>query len=114
MPFKLLKQIVNNIKRTAKCASCGCKFPEENIVILGTNGGMGGKYASLIALLCDHCMTTDIVTSELRDDMSNFKMGQPSQKRTGAGISTNEILDMHNFLKNWKGADIKELFNKQA
>lgn len=63
----------------------------------------GGAHNALILAACTECNSQSFVIAETKTFESKILANGP--------ISSNDILDMHNFLKNWKG-DVKELFKE--
>ena len=106
MSFKLLKEIIAAFKQKSSCPFCKSKFSDESIFVLATNmtpptcvGGGNG----LFFVVCPKCTAHSFVMMEITN---------PNNQNQGVSISTNEVLDMHNFLKEWQG-DVKELFQEQ-
>lgn len=107
MSFKLLKEVIAAFRKRSICPFCKGKFGDESIFVLATNlAGVGGPHNGLFFVVCPTCNATAFVMMELRDDES-IKF----ETKSANGISTNDVLDMHNFLKEWRG-DVKELFQE--
>ena len=107
MSFKLLKNIINYLRRKSACPYCKTQLQEDTIfVIAAAVDPLNGKMNALFFVVCSNqeCMAPALLFVEaLRKDIR--VTSTPMKK----GVTINEILDMHNFLKDWKG-DIKELF----
>ncbi len=109
MNFKELKLIVSQIKKNIACPKCKAKFTDEDIELIG---GLGDEQTFFHAT-CIECETETVVNVALNVDLSlpdSFKkLG--SSPRFGK-VSTNEVLDMHNFLKNFDG-NFKTVFKEK-
>jgi predicted nucleic-acid-binding Zn-ribbon protein len=115
MSFKLLKQVISHLKKTSKCPYCGSGFSEDFLYILATGvtqGPDGGH--GLFFVMCPKChahafvfVEVTMITARLKKEHIRIHT-KPAPMPSGQ-IDVNEILDMHNFLKNWEG-DMKELF----
>lgn len=121
MPFKLLKQLISHLRRSSACPFCKTQFEEDAIFILATNGAEPGDMCSgLFFVICPKCRAHALVMAEVTNITDRLKkqyiriqtkaIPQSMQMQNkNKGVSANEILDMHNFLKSWQG-DMKELF----
>ncbi|MBI2638810.1 hypothetical protein HYW83_04445 [Candidatus Peregrinibacteria bacterium] len=115
MSFKLLKQVISHLKKTSKCSYCGSGFSEDFLFVLATglNPSPDGGHA-LFFVMCPQChahafvfVEVTMITARLKKEHIRIQTKlapMPSEK-----IEMNEILDMHNFLKDWQG-DVHELF----
>ncbi len=111
MPFKLLKKVISHLRKTAKCPSCGGSFTENDIFILATAAQLRGDgFSGLFVVECQKCNVQSFVvaqaqnaTADNKNEAINLQTSQ-SQKN----ISANDILDMHNLLKDYRG-DLSEL-----
>ena len=85
------------------------QFTEDSIFVLLTaflpDTMMG--HAVFMAV-CPKCKEETFVMTRIANHEETIDI----QTKPGSGVSVNEILDMHNFLKDWKGGDVSELFKK--
>ncbi len=106
MPFDLLLDVIAYIKKTSKCPSCKAKYCNEDIFVLSTTACMETSICfGVFAVVCGECHFEGALLVEANEN-------RPYEAATSfetSAISVNEVLDMHNFLKRWKG-DVKELF----
>lgn len=112
MPFKLLKQVTAHLLEKSLCPFCTTRFNEETIFVLASSfSAENGSFAGLFLLVCPKCHASAFSLAEASNITDKIKKEEIriSTKTTPKGISTNEILDMHNFLKNWQG-NMEELF----
>lgn len=117
MSFQLLKKIINDLKKSEKCPFCTSGFDENLIFVLATSADPSTmSYNGLLLIVCPQCNCQLFGLIEARNITANLRSNQLKKefikiqtKPVPHGINTNDILDMHNFLKTWKG-DVKELF----
>lgn len=115
MSYKLLKKIISHLRRTEKCPYCQTAFSEDYLFILTTAASLGGEGClGLFFVVCGKCHASAFVLVEAKSLTSKFRKEfiRVQTKSAGHGVSVNEVLDMHNFLKNWQGEDVKELFKE--
>lgn len=110
MSFKLLKQLVTHLRQKTICPFCKIRFPEDSFFVLATSMDFLTG-AGLFFIVCPKCFAQAFlfaevtnVTAKLREE--NIRV----QTKSAKGVTMDEILDMHNFLKTWQGDDVKELF----
>lgn len=109
MNFKDLKIIANQIKKEITCPKCKGKYVDESLEIIGSPDGEQYFFHAL----CPKCEADSIVHVAVETKPSKL----PNFKKLGSSprlghISSNEVLDMHNFLKEFDG-NFKTLFKKQ-
>lgn len=111
MPFELLKEIIAHLKRTEPCPECGTRLTSETIHVLLTGMAPNGKGChGFFFVVCPACGDAAFVLVEMNPRHAMNKEFFHLQKRpAGPHITLNEVLDIKNFLKNWKG-DVRELF----
>lgn len=114
MNFKDLKIIVKQITENVQCPKCKSTYTEEDIEIIGS---LGDEH-TFFHTICPGCDAEAVINVALHfeDDMfpeatlpNLAKLGTAPRK---GGITVNEVLDMHNFLKDFKG-DFGTLFNEK-
>lgn len=100
MNFRELKLMVGQIKKSIPCPKCNGKFTDEDIELIG---GLGDEQTFFHASCLD-CETETVVNVALHFETEipegSIRLG--TAPRLGK-ISTNEVLDMSNFLKNFDG-----------
>jgi uncharacterized Zn finger protein len=95
-----VKRLISNMK----CAVCGQRYAQDNIKVLGRREDLWflgvfcpicGSQALIAALVKEH-QAPEIVVSDLsRSEFCKFAASEP--------ISADDVLDMHEFLKNFEG-----------
>lgn len=109
MNFHDLRLIVNQIKKTLKCPKCATKYSDEDIELIGD---LGDEQVFFHAW-CPECESESVINVQI--DPQWFFGPEPrlgSAPRMGH-ISSNEVLDMHNFLKEFNG-DFSKMFDKES
>jgi predicted RNA-binding Zn-ribbon protein involved in translation (DUF1610 family) len=102
MRINELKSIIRHLKKTFPCPECGHIFREKDIDIVAIL-----KNTIVMEAICPECGARSIVRVSI---MQNGKELSYSHQSGEIGpISKDDVLDMHNFLKNFKGDIIDHL-----
>lgn len=105
-----LKLIVEQLKSNVSCPKCSSCYHDQNIDLVGA---INDDHCVFL-VDCPHCESESFINvcleTEEMEHISNFP--QMEEDEAPAGITTNDILDMHNFLKDFKG-DFRSLFQKE-
>jgi hypothetical protein len=104
MNFAELKEIIKYLKKTVPCSTCNKRLINEDIKVLSTFNG-----EALFHVNCHHCgnqLLAHITILEKTSEGSSINI----ETRKAGQISENDILDIHNFLKQFNG-DFIQLFN---
>jgi hypothetical protein len=110
MNFQDLRIIVGQIKKNVKCPKCTSRYTDEDIEIIG---GLADEQHFFHAS-CSKCETESVINVSLLFEENTNTL--PNLKKLGSAprmghISSNEVLDMHNFLKMFDG-DFNKIFKK--
>ena len=112
MSFKLLKEIIAAFRKKSSCPFCESKFNDDSIFVLATNmGGPGGHSNGLFFVVCPKCSAQAFVMMKVTNHNDPSQESLEFETKSAEDISVDEVLDMHNFLKEWHG-DVKELFQE--
>ena len=105
MNFNELKEIIKHLKKVVPCNTCNRKFENDGIKVLSTYGTEG-----LFHFSCYNCLNQLLIHVSIVDheDMTN---GINIQASNAPEVSKNDVLDIHNFLNQFKG-DFKQLFSE--
>ncbi|OIP22530.1 hypothetical protein COX95_01565 [bacterium CG_4_10_14_0_2_um_filter_33_32] len=115
-----LEELIKNIQSMIKCPSCGSSYKKENVQLMGQLG-----QAVLVQLSCYICkmpVMATIVVSGPNAGKPSFEKDsiekildnnpiEPIKEKTENPVSSNEILEMHEFLDGFDG-NFESLFNK--
>ena len=105
-----LQELIKNIRTMMRCPSCGANYESDNIHFLGQL-----DMAALIQLDCQGCglpvMATIVVSdknqpqAKVLSDLGQEDLSSPSKDP----VSTDHVVDMHSFLKEFDG-NFEKLF----
>lgn len=102
MDYSELTIMVREIKKKIACPSCQKKFSDKGIHVLATNRFEGNFY-----LFCESCQIAFLLSVFLPHviiaDLQELK-----KRSVMKPITQNDILDMHNFLKNFQNEDLSK------
>lgn len=109
MNFHDLKIIVGQIKKTMRCQKCNGKYCDMDIDIIGNLN----CEESFFQAICAECETEAVIHVNFQIE----PLGEMPPVRLGTAprmehISSNEVLDMHNFLKGFNGS-FDEMFQEK-
>ncbi len=110
MNFQDLRIIVGQIKKNVTCPKCKAHYTDEDIEIIGALADEQHFFHAS----CEKCETESVINVTLHFDGNDMML--PNLKKLGSAprmghISSNEVLDMHNFLKQFDG-DFDKIFKK--
>lgn len=110
MNFHDLRIIVAQLKKNISCPKCKNGFQDEDIELVGS---LGDEHTFFFAT-CADCDVETVVNVSLQMDESETlpNLARLGTAPRGNSISTNEVLDMHNFLKDFSG-DFNSLFKSK-
>lgn len=110
MLFKELKHLMAQIKRDVTCNNCSKSYDESGIVIVGA---MNDEV--ILHLNCSGCGSQSVLNAVLDKYQENRKHSglkiRNLERANLPEITSNDVIDIHNFLKNF-GGDFKKLFSK--
>ncbi len=93
-----LKIVLQQLRRDLKCPYCTAEYSERKIQILGTNQVYGMFLAE-----CQECTHRIIITVSVARKHRRISSRPYNYWKVGESVSTDEVLDMHNFLNNFDG-----------
>lgn len=102
MTYKDLHEIIRHLKRVVPCNVCKSTFTNEDLHVLSTYQNEGW-----LSFCCHSCKNQLLVHVAIvnRLKKNNLNISIHTQKP----VTSNEVIEMHNFLKNFNG-DFKNLF----
>ncbi len=107
-PESLIKRLIASLK----CSSCGQGYEGENIDILDHNADLW-----FLRIFCSTCRTQYLVAAvvnegEAPEVITELTEAELDKFRNAGSLTTDEILDMHNFLKGFDG-NFSQLFGQK-
>jgi len=102
--------LLKKLMATIKCGVCGRGYEAGNIDVVGHEEDLW-----FLKALCPACHTECLVAAVIKKEkvpeMTSDLAETESQKFSGSeGLSSDDLLDMHNFLKDFDG-DFSRLFS---
>jgi hypothetical protein len=108
MEESLIKRLIASIK----CGSCGQNYEEDNIEIIEHSDELW-----FLQVFCSSCHVRCLVAAIIREDakptiITDLTQGEIEKFKNQGGIREDDLLDMHNFLKDFDG-DFPSLFQQE-
>lgn len=111
MNLKLLKEVIKHLKKFFRCPSCDQEYNNSNINIVGASPDQ-----AIFHLHCKKCQNNIVLSTLVQKNRKQRKIEHhthdKSESKSGAAVSEDEVLDMHNFLKKFDGNFSKEFKTK--
>ncbi len=111
MNFKIIKEVIIMLKKKLRCHKCKKSVSNKEIFIDSVT-----ESKVVLRCECSKCQSRTVAEIALLKDKVNpiinnrvHKTLQLKSKKAPTHISSNDILDVKNFLKTFKG-DFKEIF----
>lgn len=104
----LIKRLMSSIK----CSACGQRYEIDNIDVLGHQEDLW-----FLRVFCSTCRTQCLVVVVIKEGrvpevITDLTKVELDKFRNAGMVSADEVLDMHNFLKNFDG-DFSQLFSQK-
>jgi len=95
----LIKRVISLMK----CGVCGQRYETDNVSVLGHEEGLW-----FLRLFCPSCQTQYLVAAVIREGktpevITDLTEAELDKFRDAGRLTANEVLDMHNFLKDFDG-----------
>ncbi len=108
MDEKLIKKLLSNMK----CTVCGRHYEPANVKVLGHQENMW-----FLSVFCPACVSQGLVAAVIKEGkiseiVTELTEAERSKFANVPPIGADDILDMHTFLKEFKG-DFSSLFSKK-
>lgn len=116
MDKKHIDELIRNIRDSIKCPNCGASYRASSIFILGEV-----KDTVLVQLECGFCKVPALASVTIKQQEANennfekpyfetsgMSSFRESQNADLEKVTTDDVLDMHKFLKNFDG-DFKKI-----
>ena len=104
----LIKRLIASIK----CGVCGQHYKVDNVNVLGHQEDFW-----FLATICSACHTWCLVATVIREGkvpelITDLTEAELDSFRNAGELTADEVLDMHNFLKDF-GGDFSQLFSQR-
>ena len=106
-------QFLRRLISTIKCGVCGQRYEAPNINILGHQSELW-----FLAVYCSSCKSHGLVAAVVKENripkiVRELKNKEMTDFRLADAVSMDDVLDIHNFLKEFDG-DFNQLFAKEG
>ena len=106
------ESLVKRLLTSMKCGACGQHYEEGDIDVIGHNEELW-----FLRIFCSSCHTKCLVAAIIREDkkaevITDLTEAELDKFRHVDKVRVDDVLDMHNFLKNFDG-DFPRLFQKR-
>ncbi len=103
--------IIKRLMTSLKCDTCGQHYNTPNVEILGHRDELW-----FFRVHCASCQSQCLIAATIKeqalaDAVSDLNKSELHEFYNGEQVATNDVLDMHNFLKTFNG-DFNLLFRK--
>lgn len=105
MNFSQLKKLIQEVKKSIPCKECGATYKDKGLRLIGSLWN-----ESFLLAQCLECKNEMIINIVLTQERGHRRLSK--NRGTFKPISSNDILDMRNFLKQFNG-DFINLFSKK-
>ncbi len=106
------ENLIKRLMASIKCSVCGQHYETDNISVLGHQEELW-----FLRVSCTACHNQYLVAAILKEDRTpelviDLSEAELDKFRNMGAATADEMLDMHNFLKNFNG-DFSRLFNQR-
>jgi len=97
------ESVIKKLMSSIKCAVCGQRYEEDGIKILGHQEDLW-----FLGVSCSVCHTRCLAAAVIKEDkapqvITDLTGADQEKFRNVDRLTADEVLDMHNFLKNFDG-----------
>ncbi len=106
------KSLIRRLLALIKCSACGQRYEVDNIDVLGHQEDLW-----FLRVFCSACRAQCLVVAVIKEGrvpevITDLTEAELDKFRKVGVVSADEVLDMHNFLKNFDG-DFSRLFSQK-
>ena len=104
--------VIKKLMSSVKCALCGQHYKEDSIKIIGHQENLW-----FLGVSCSACHSRSLVAAVIKEDrapeiITDLTEAEQEKFSNAGRLTADEMLDIHNFLKNFDG-DFSRLFSRQ-
>ena len=104
--------LIKRLMTSVKCSVCGQRYEVDNIDVLGHREDLW-----FLRVVCPACHTQALVAAVIKEDrvpkvITDLTEAELDRFRDVGVLTTNDLLDVHNFLKDFDG-DFSRLFGQK-
>lgn len=106
------ESLIKRLMASIKCGVCGHRYEVDNINVLSHDQDLW--FLSAICLACHtRCLIAAIISEgKAPEVITDLTEAELSRFRNAAKLTADDVLEMHNFLKNFDG-DFSQLFSRK-
>lgn len=105
------ERLVKRLMTSMKCDACGQNYEVRNVHVLGHREDLW-----FLRVLCSACHTQALVAAMVKESRASEAAAYPVEaelvKTSGEAIGADDVLEMHEFLKDFDG-DFARLFGEK-
>ncbi len=104
--------LIKRVMASMKCGVCGQRYEPDNINVLGQQEDLW-----FLRVFCSVCQTQYLVAAVIREGkmpevITDLTKAESDKFRNADRLTADEVLDMHNFLKDFDG-DFSRLLSRK-
>lgn len=104
--------LIKRVMASMKCGVCGQRYEPDNINVLGQQEDLW-----FLRVFCSACQTQYLVAAVIREGkmpevITDLTEAESDKFRNADKLTADEVLDMHNFLKDFDG-DFSRLLSRK-
>ncbi len=104
--------LIKRVMASMKCGVCGQRYEPDNIGVLGQQEDLW-----FLRVFCSACQTQYLVAAVIREGrapevITDLTEAESDKFRNADRLTADEMLDMHNFLKDFDG-DFSRLLSRK-
>ncbi len=104
--------LIKRVMASMKCSVCGQRYEPDNINVLGQQEDLW-----FLRVFCSACQTQYLVAAVIREGkmpevITDLTEAESDKFRNADKLTADEVLDMHNFLKDFDG-DFSRLLSRK-
>ncbi len=103
--------LIKKLMASMKCGACGQHYEVDNIDVIGHQGD-----SWFLRAFCPACQAQYLMAAVIKEDrvprvITDLTEAELDKFKNVGGLTADEMLDMHNFLKDFDG-DFSQLFSQ--
>jgi hypothetical protein len=106
------ESLIKKLIASKKCGVCGKRYVVDNLSILGHRQDLWYLKAHCLACHTQSLIAVVVKEDRLTEPVSDLTGREVDRFKDAGVITADEVLDMHNFLKDFKG-DLSHLVNRE-
>jgi ribosomal protein L44E len=106
------ENVIKRVMASLKCSVCQQRYEPDNVTVLGQQEDLW-----FLKVFCPACHTQYLVAAVIKEGkapevITDLTEAEWDKFKNAVGLTADEVLDMHNFLKDFDG-DFSRLFSRE-